>query len=221
MPAAFTRIPSGPSCPTAAPTAASTSLHRLTSACTKVALPPAPLIRLTASLPPSGMRSTTATGAPAAASASAMARPIPDPPPVTTAQPSTSFMEPSGISCRESYHRVRRGLLRERHHGVVHRPHDLGHAVVVERVGGVPRRVIPVIAIEGGVGDHHRPVAVGPEAAVVGKVDAGDPRGRGDGSDVEVGRALHRLLDLPHERALSDTADHRDEVTRGRSEEHT
>jgi hypothetical protein len=36
-------------------------------------------------------------------------------------------------------------LLRERDHGVVHGADDLGHAVVVERVVRVARRVVAVV----------------------------------------------------------------------------
>src|SRR6267143_5731114 len=94
MPAALTRMPRGPSSRTAPPSAASTSLQRLTSAWMNVARPPALVMAATVSLPPSGSRSTTATGAPALASAVAMPRPRPEPPPVTTAQPGTSALTP-------------------------------------------------------------------------------------------------------------------------------
>src|SRR6267143_2057152 len=94
MPAALTRMPSGPSSRTAPPMAASTSLQRLTSAWMNVARPPALVMATAVSLPPSGSRSTTATGAPALASAVAMPRPRPEPPPVTTAQPGTSALTP-------------------------------------------------------------------------------------------------------------------------------
>src|SRR5881409_1387079 len=92
MPAAFTRMPSGPSVRTAPAIAASTSSQRLTSAWMNVARPPALVMAAAVSLPPSGSRSTTATGAPACASAVAMPRPSPEPPPVTIAQPATSAL---------------------------------------------------------------------------------------------------------------------------------
>src|SRR5438309_10473392 len=57
-----------------------------------VARPPALVMAATVSLPPSGSRPTTATGAPAPARAVAMPRPSPEPPPVTTAQPGTSAL---------------------------------------------------------------------------------------------------------------------------------
>src|SRR5947209_5072731 len=92
MPAALTMMPSGPSARTASPTARSTSSQRLTSAAMNRASLP---ISSATALPPSGRRSTTATGAPAAASARAIARPMPEPPPVTIAVPATSVIERS------------------------------------------------------------------------------------------------------------------------------
>src|SRR5690349_17338374 len=92
MPAALTRMPSGPSACAVSLTARSTSSHRLTSAAMKRARPPRPLISSTTVLPPSGSRSTIATGAPAATSASAIARPMPEPPPVTSALPATRLI---------------------------------------------------------------------------------------------------------------------------------
>src|SRR5438309_443662 len=85
-------IASGPSRPTAAATAPSTSAQRLTSPETKNARPPLASIAWTVSFPPSGRRSKTATGAPAAPSATAIARPIPEPPPVTRAAPGTRLI---------------------------------------------------------------------------------------------------------------------------------
>src|SRR5213594_695302 len=101
---------------------------------------------------------------------------------------------------------------RERQHRAMDAADDVGHASVVERVRRVARRVIPVVAVEGRVGDHHRRVALGPVAPVVREVDARDPGRRVHGIDVEVRRVLHRPLDPPRQLGLAEAADDGDEV---------
>ena len=57
----------------------------MTSQATKLARPPAAVMRATVSVPPATDTSDTTTAAPSAAKASATARPMPEPAPVTNA----------------------------------------------------------------------------------------------------------------------------------------
>ena len=49
--------------------------------------------------------------------------------------------------------------------------HHLRHTLVIEGVGGIGDLVVVGVAVERGVGDHHRIPALAPEVEVIGEVD--------------------------------------------------